>query len=91
MAIGIFYCFCVKEKWRPLFHWLSCTFFNKFHNKGISQLVLSDNVIAWLIELLTGLSIALGFLYTMKASVFGLALFGSMLHLHTLWGFSINR
>ena len=87
--LAYFIVFCVKEKWRPLFLLaILAPFWTSFTIRAFSwQLVLSDNgVIAWLIEQLTGLSIALGFLYTMKASVFGLALFGSMLCTFTLYG-----
>tara|TARA_Y100000813_G_scaffold162897_1_gene123619 strand:+ start:255 stop:1100 length:846 start_codon:yes stop_codon:yes gene_type:complete len=87
--LAYFIVFCVKEKWRPLFLLaILAPFWTSFTIRAFSwQLVLSDNgVITWLIEQLTGLSIALGFLYTMKASVFGLALFGSMLCTFTLYG-----
>ena len=87
--LAYFIVFCVKEKWRPLcLLAILAPFWTSFTIRAFSwQLVLSDNgVIAWLIEQLTGLSIALGFLYTMKASVFGLALFGSMLCTFTLYG-----
>ena len=87
--LAYFIVFCVKEKWRPLFLLaILAPFWTSFTIRAFSwQLVLSDNgVITWFIEQITGLSIALGFLYTMKASVFGLALFGSMLCTFTLYG-----
>ncbi len=50
------------------------------------QLVLSDGgVVAWGIGSLTGEPVALGFLYTMGASVFGLSLFAVMLMTLTLF------
>lgn len=60
---------------------LVAPFWTSFTIRAFSwQLVLSDSgVITWLIERLTGLPVALGFLYTFAASVFGLTLFGIML------------
>jgi spermidine/putrescine transport system permease protein len=60
---------------------LVAPFWTSFTIRAFSwQLVLSDTgVIAWLAGMLTGLSISLGFLYTMAASIFGLSLFGVML------------
>ena len=50
------------------------------------QLVLSDSgLVASALELITGRSVQLGFLYSFNASVFGLALFGTMLMTLTLY------
>jgi spermidine/putrescine transport system permease protein len=87
--LAYFVVFCVKEKWRPLFLLaILAPFWTSFTIRAFSwQLVLSDNgVISWLIEKATGSSVALGILYTMNASIFGLALFGSMLCTFTLYG-----
>ena len=55
------------------------------------QLVLSDGgVIAWGIGRLTGEPVALGFLYTMGASVFGLSLFAVMLMTLTLFSVMVS-
>lgn len=60
---------------------LVAPFWTSFTIRAFSwQLVLADSgVIAWLIEQATGIAVSLGFLYTMVASIFGLALFGIML------------
>ncbi len=87
--LAYFVVFCVNEKWRALFLLaILAPFWTSFTIRAFSwQLVLSDNgVISWLIEKVTGSSVALGILYTMNASIFGLALFGSMLCTFTLYG-----
>ncbi|NCF47132.1 MAG: ABC transporter permease subunit [Alphaproteobacteria bacterium] len=84
-----FIVFCVHKKWRPLFLLaILAPFWTSFTIRAFSwQLVLSDNgVVTWFIELVTGFSVTLGILYTMNASIFGLALFGSMLTTFTLYG-----
>ena len=60
---------------------LIAPFWTSFTIRAFSwQLVLSDNgVIAYWLEKLLGRPVALGFLYSMEASIFGLTLFGIML------------
>ncbi len=80
--LAYFLVFVAHAKRRALFLFLLIApFWTSFTIRAFSwQLVLSDNgAIAYSIKLLTGLQIALGMLYTMAASVFGLTLFGSML------------
>ena len=87
--LAYFIVFCIHKKWRPLFLLaILAPFWTSFTIRAFSwQLVLSDNgVVTWLIELATGISVTLGILYTMNASIFGLALFGSMLTTFTLYG-----
>ncbi len=87
--LAYFIVFCVHKKWRPLFLLaILAPFWTSFTIRAFSwQLVLSDNgVVTWFIELITGFSVTLGILYTMNASIFGLALFGSMLTTFTLYG-----
>lgn len=81
--------FCADKKWRPLLLlMLLAPFWTSFTIRAFSwQLVLSDNgVIAWLVNFFLGININLGFLYTISASIFGLALFGTMLTTFTLYG-----
>lgn len=80
--VAYFLVFRVRPRWRLLLLFLLIApFWTSFTVRAFSwQLVLADSgVIVWLIEHVTGLSITLGFLYTMAASVFGLSLFGVML------------
>ena len=87
--LAYFIVFCVNKKWRPLFLLaILAPFWTSFTIRAFSwQLVLSDNgVVAWFFELITGMSVTLGILYTMNASIFGLALFCSMLTTFTLYG-----
>ena len=88
--LAYFLVFVADAKRRALFLFLLIApFWTSFAIRAFSwQLVLSDNgLVAYGIKLLTGLQVALGLLYTMAASVFGLTLFGSMLI--TLMLFSI--
>jgi spermidine/putrescine transport system permease protein len=88
--LAYFLVFIAKAKRRALFLFLLIApFWTSFTIRAFSwQLVLSDNgLIAYGVKLLTGLPVALGVLYTMAASVFGLTLFGSMLT--TLMLFSV--
>ena len=87
--LAYFICFVVKKKFRTLaLLILVAPFWTSFTIRAFSwQLVLSDNgVVAWFFELITGISVTLGILYTMNASIFGLALFCSMLTTFTLYG-----
>ena len=80
--IAYYLAFVVTPAWRAVcLFLLVAPFWTSFTIRAFSwQLVLSDTgVIAWLAGMLTGLSISLGFLYTMAASIFGLSLFGVML------------
>jgi spermidine/putrescine transport system permease protein len=88
--LAYFLVFVADAKRRALFLFLLIApFWTSFTIRAFSwQLVLSDNgLVAYGIKLLTGFQVALGMLYTMAASVFGLTLFGSMLI--TLMLFSI--
>ena len=94
--LAFFVAFCVAERWRYLMLLvLLAPFWTSFTIRAFSwQLVLSDNgVLAWIVSGLWGAPLSLGFLYTMAASVFGLALFGTMLTTLTLFGalVSIDR
>jgi len=87
--LAFFVSFCVAPRWRLLFLLLLLApFWTSFTIRAFSwQLVLSDNgVIAWALAQITGSPVALGFLYTMGASVLGLTLFGTMLTTLTLFG-----
>lgn len=87
--LAFFVSFCVAPRWRLLFLLLLLApFWTSFTIRAFSwQLVLSDNgVIAWALSQITGSPVALGFLYTMGASVLGLTLFGTMLTTLTLFG-----
>lgn len=80
--VAYFLAFVVAPAWRAVCLFvLVAPFWTSFTIRAFSwQLVLSDTgVIAWLAGMLTGLTISLGFLYTMAASIFGLSLFGVML------------
>ncbi len=88
--LAYFLVFVADARRRALFLFLLIApFWTSFTIRAFSwQLVLSDNgLVAYGIKLLTGFQVALGLLYTMAASVFGLTLFGSMLI--TLMLFSI--
>lgn len=87
--LAFFVSFCIRPRWRLLFLLLLLApFWTSFTIRAFSwQLVLSDNgVIAWLLSAIMGAPVTLGFLYTMSASVLGLALFGTMLTTLTLYG-----
>lgn len=87
--LAFFVAFCVPMRLRLLcLLLLIAPFWTSFTIRAFSwQLVLSDNgVIAWALGQLTGGPMALGVLYTMSASVLGLALFGTMLTTLTLFG-----
>lgn len=80
--VAYFLAFVVAPAWRVVCLFiLVAPFWTSFTIRAFSwQLVLSDTgVIAWLAGEITGLTVSLGFLYTMAASVFGLSLFGVML------------
>lgn len=80
--VAHFLAFVVAPAWRVVCLFiLVAPFWTSFTIRAFSwQLVLSDTgVIAWLAGEITGLTVSLGFLYTMAASVFGLSLFGVML------------
>ena len=80
--IAYYLAFVVTPAWRAVCLFvLVAPFWTSFTIRAFSwQLVLSDTgVIAWLAGMLTGLTISLGFLYTMATSIFGLSLFGVML------------
>lgn len=80
--VAYYLAFVVTPAWRAVCLFvLVAPFWTSFTIRAFSwQLVLSDTgVIAWLAGMLTGLTISLGFLYTMAASIFGLSLFGVML------------
>lgn len=86
--LAYFIAFVVAPRWRLFcLLLLIAPFWTSFTIRAFSwQLVLSDNgVIAWAIEALTGEAASLGVLYTMGASIFGLALFGVMLTTLTLY------
>ncbi|MEM1361246.1 MAG: ABC transporter permease [Pseudomonadota bacterium] len=87
--IAFLVAFCVSERWRyVLLLILLAPFWTSFTIRAFSwQLVLSDNgVLAWILSGIWGAPVSLGILYTMAASVFGLALFGTMLTTLTLFG-----
>ncbi len=71
---------------------LIAPFWTSFTIRAFSwQLVLSDSgVIAFALAKILGQPVALGFLYTMAASVFGLALFGIMLITLTIFSVMIT-
>lgn len=80
--VAFFLAFVVAPAWRAVCLFvLVAPFWTSFTIRAFSwQLVLSDTgVIAWLAGKITGLTVSLGFLYTMAASIFGLSLFGVML------------
>lgn len=87
--LALFLAFCITPRYR-LFCvlLLLAPFWTSFTIRAFSwQLVLSDNgVIASALTLLAGYQVTLNVLYTMKASVLGLALFGTMLTTLTLFG-----
>lgn len=87
--LALFLVFCVPARWRIVaLLALLAPFWTSFTIRAFSwQLVLSDNgVLAWALREVTGQPVSLGFLYTMGASVFGLAIFGMMLTTLTLYG-----
>lgn len=71
---------------------LIAPFWTSFTIRAFSwQLVLSDSgVIAFALAKILGQPVALGFLYTMSASVFGLALFGIMLITLTIFSVMVT-
>lgn len=87
--LAFFVAFCVPPRWRYMaLLVLLAPFWTSFTIRAFSwQLVLSDNgVLAWALTNIWGAPVSLGVLYTMSASVFGLALFGTMLTTLTLFG-----
>ena len=87
--LAYFVAICVPARLRLLcLLLLIAPFWTSFTIRAFSwQLVLSDNgVIAWVLAQLTGGPLGMGVLYTMSASVLGLALFGTMLTTLTLFG-----
>lgn len=87
--LAYFLAFCVPARVRLFcLLLLLAPFWTSFTIRAFSwQLVLSDNgVLAWAFAQLTGGPVTLGVLYTMGASVLGLALFGTMLTTLTLFG-----
>lgn len=87
--LAFFLAFCVAARWRYMaLLLLLAPFWTSFTIRAFSwQLVLSDNgVLGWALSNLLGAPVSLGILYTMAASVFGLALFGTMLTTLTLFG-----
>ena len=87
--LAFFVAFCVAPRWRYMaLLVLLAPFWTSFTIRAFSwQLVLSDNgVLSWALSGLWGAPVSLGILYTMSASVFGLALFGTMLTTLTLFG-----
>ena len=88
--LAYFLTYLVHQKRRLLLLFiLIAPFWTSFTIRAFSwQLVLSDSgVIAHFLERVLGVPVALGFLYTMGASIFGLTLFGVMLT--TLMIFSV--
>ena len=88
-----FLTYAVRPRWRLLFLFvLIAPFWTSFTIRAFSwQLVLSDSgVIAFILGRLLGQPVALGFLYTMAASVFGLALFGIMLITLTIFSVMVT-
>ena len=80
--LAYFICFVINRKFRTFaLLILVAPFWTSFTIRAFSwQLILSDKgFITWFINLLTGYDIKLNFLYSMKASIFGLSLFGIML------------
>ena len=80
--LAYFICFVVKKKFRTLaLLILVAPFWTSFTIRAFSwQLILSDKgLITWFIKLVTDYDVKLNFLYSMKASIFGLTLFGVML------------
>ena len=92
-ALSYFLAFVVARRWRALLLLLLVApFWTSFTIRAFAwQLVLSDGgVIAYGIGRLTGEAVALGFLYTMGASVFGLSLFAVMLMTLTLFSVMVS-
>jgi len=80
--LAYFICFVINKKYRTLaLLLLVAPFWTSFTIRAFSwQLILSDKgVITWFISFFTNYEIKLNFLYSMKASIFGLSLFGIML------------
>ena len=80
--LAYFICFVIKKKYRTLaLLLLVAPFWTSFTIRAFSwQLILSDKgVITWFINLFINYQLKLNFLYSMKASIFGLSLFGIML------------
>ena len=92
-ALAYFLAFVVAPRWRGVFLLLLVApFWTSFTIRAFAwQLVLSDGgVIAYGIGRLVGEPVALGFLYTMGASVFGLSLFAVMLMTLTLFSVMVS-
>ena len=88
-----FLTYAVRPKFRLfLLFVLIAPFWTSFTIRAFSwQLVLSDSgVISYWLGKLLGQPVALGFLYTMAASVFGLALFGLMLMTLTIFSVMVT-
>ena len=80
--LAYFICFVINKKYRTLaLLLLVAPFWTSFTIRAFSwQLILSDKgVITWFINLFINYQLKLNFLYSMKASIFGLSLFGIML------------
>ena len=80
--LAYFICFVIKKKYRTLaLLLLVAPFWTSFTIRAFSwQLILSDKgVMTWFISFFTNYEVKLNFLYSMKASIFGLSLFGIML------------
>ena len=80
--LAYFICFVINKKYRTLaLLLLVAPFWTSFTIRAFSwQLILSDKgVITWFISFFTNYEVKLNFLYSMKASIFGLSLFGIML------------
>ena len=92
-ALSYYLAFVVAPRWRaPLLLLLVAPFWTSFTIRAFAwQLVLSDGgVIAYGIGQVTREPIALGFLYTMSASIFGLSLFAVMLMTLTLFSVMVS-
>ena len=92
-ALAYYLTFVVAPRWRALLLLLLVApFWTSFTIRAFAwQLVLSDGgVIAYGIGRVIGEPVALGFLYTMNASIFGLSLFAVMLMTLTLFSVMVS-
>ena len=92
-ALAYYLTFVVAPRWRAvLLLLLVAPFWTSFTIRAFAwQLVLSDGgVIAYGIGRVIGEPVALGFLYTMNASIFGLSLFAVMLMTLTLFSVMVS-
>ena len=81
-SVSLFHMLCNKQKIQNFNTTIiGCAFLTSFTIRAFSwQLILSDKgVITWFINLFINYQLKLNFLYSMKASIFGLSLFGIML------------